>query len=35
MSSDWLEHGAERARAVYWENHANLDRDHDGTACEN
>jgi hypothetical protein len=24
-----------RARAVYWENHANLDRDDDGTACEN
>jgi hypothetical protein len=24
-----------RARAVYWENHTRLDRDHDGTACEN
>jgi hypothetical protein len=24
-----------RARAVYWENHGNLDRDNDGTACEN
>jgi hypothetical protein len=24
-----------RARAVYWENHSRLDRDHDGTACEN
>lgn len=24
-----------RARAVYWENHSNLDRDRDGTACEN
>lgn len=23
------------ARAVYWENHSRLDRDHDGTACEN
>lgn len=24
-----------RARAVYWENHSRLDRDNDGTACEN
>lgn len=24
----------ERARAVYWENYRNLDRDRDGTACE-
>lgn len=24
-----------RARAVYWENHSRLDRDDDGTACEN
>lgn len=23
-----------RARAIYAENHRNLDRDHDGTACE-
>ena len=23
-----------RAQRVYWANHANLDRDHDGTACE-
>ena len=23
------------AKSVYWENHARLDRDHDGTACEN
>lgn len=24
-----------RARAVYWENYRRLDRDRDGTACEN
>jgi hypothetical protein len=24
-----------RAVAVYWENHCRLDRDHDGTACDN
>lgn len=24
-----------RARAVYWQNYRNLDRDRDGTACEN
>lgn len=24
-----------RAVAVYWENHSRLDRDNDGTACEN
>ena len=25
---------SERAQKVYWANHTNLDRDHDGTACE-
>ena len=25
---------SDRAQKVYWANHANLDRDHDGTACE-
>lgn len=25
---------SKKAKAVYWENHANLDRDDDGTACE-
>lgn len=24
-----------KARAVYWENNSRLDRDRDGTACEN
>ena len=25
---------SDRAQKVYWANHTNLDRDHDGTACE-
>ena len=32
-----MHHGSEpgHAKAVYWENESRLDRDNDGTACEN